>query len=676
MTRTQSRPSSQLLRIDFEKLEDRNLLAAAAGDWGSFLLAGQEQFILGYLAAQSDTAYLQQGAHDLQLVGVENSDSSTTAVFQQLMEGLPIHGTYVAVTVSPANQILDVEDRGIWHLPSEDSLTPSIGMAAAVQTANAGFSGHAGLMTQGELVWFRKDDRAELAWRIETVVPNANIHNVDLEFMAVVDAHSGSLLSQVQSPAVLDHILQSDVGIYPRIVINDDIGPAGSQAYADPFDSVVSTPGCTGTLVAANVVISARHCGTGAGGSVNFGENSNAPLFTATVESSILPAGNGTLLDGGDVAILILTADVPANVATPMRFIEPTSELVGQVAATIGYGLNGVGSLGHQGSSDGLRWGGENVIDVFGTPAAAAGTNIFSTDFDDGTAAANTITGSDPMPLEFEATTAPGDSGGPLLVMAGNEWAIAGVLSGGTNPNSFYGDISWWTGTTAFKADIEAVGGEFVTFGELEVSFDGDVINDEATFDFGVTALGQTITRTFTVTNRDPVGELTLTEPILVPDAFTVISSFGKLVLAPGESTNFSVRFDSNPFGTYAGELAFESGDADESPFNLTLRAVVAPPVGEAGNVIADGGWKTVFLKNTYLDPVIVAGPATFNDADPVAVRVRNVTQDSFQIRAGVELPDRSPFRRTDQLRGHGIRNSSTGGRDHSDRSKHLRCWH
>ncbi len=29
-------------------------------------------------------------------------------------------------------------------------------------------------------------------------------------------------------------------GIYPRIVINDSIGPAGSRAFAAPFHAVVS----------------------------------------------------------------------------------------------------------------------------------------------------------------------------------------------------------------------------------------------------------------------------------------------------------------------------------------------------------------------------------------------------------------------------------------------------
>lgn len=635
MRRYSARTDSDSRRIDFEKLEDRNLLSGTTADLGGSLLAGQENFILNHIAQQQETAHLLTAGHNLQLVGVQSGATSNIAIFEQTMEGLPVHGRFVTVEISTGDEIIQIKNQASQFIATEDSLTPELTLATAQAIANIDFNQYREFSTTGELTWFRKGELGELAWRIETVVPGANTNQSDLKLTTMIDAQTGSILSQAQAPSsILGPVNQNDIQHFPRIVINDTIGPAGSQEYADPFDSVVSTPGCTGTLIAPNVVISARHCGTDAGGTINFGEDSNNPVFTATVESSILPDGDGTLLDGGDVSILILTSDVPQEVAVPMRFIDATDELVNQTAAMIGYGLNGVGSTGHQNSSDGLRWGGENIIDVYGTPAESDGANIISTDFDDGSAGANTISGSDPNPIEFEATTAPGDSGGPILINTGSEWAIAGVLSGGTTSTSQFGDISWWTGTSIFREDIEAVGGEFVTFGEIEVSVDGEIIEDGSEFDFGVTALGTTVTRTFTVTNRDLSNDLELFEPITVPDAWTISQSFGELLLGPGESTTFDVRFDSNPYGTYEGELSFENGDGDESPFNLNLKGVVAPPIGEAGTIPANGRFKTVFLRNTYLDPVIVAGPATFNDAEPVTVRIRNVTSDSFQVRA------------------------------------------
>jgi len=56
--------------------------------------------------------------------------------------------------------------------------------------------------------------------------------------------------------------------------------------------------------------------------------------------------------------------------------------------------------------------------------------------------------------------------------------------------------------------------------------------------------------------------------------------------------------------------------------------------IGEVGN-IPDlyHAWKTVQLSQSYVNPVVVAGPATTNGADVVTVRIRNVTSNSFQIR-------------------------------------------
>ena len=57
-------------------------------------------------------------------------------------------------------------------------------------------------------------------------------------------------------------------------------------------------------------------------------------------------------------------------------------------------------------------------------------------------------------------------------------------------------------------------------------------------------------------------------------------------------------------------------------------------PNFEAGEVVidVDDGWVAVNLVNSFVDPVVIAGPPTANDSDPVLVRIRNITAESFEI--------------------------------------------
>ena len=55
--------------------------------------------------------------------------------------------------------------------------------------------------------------------------------------------------------------------------------------------------------------------------------------------------------------------------------------------------------------------------------------------------------------------------------------------------------------------------------------------------------------------------------------------------------------------------------------------------IGETGKVRADDNWVTVSLNNSYTNPVVVAGGATYNGQDQTTVRVQNVSATSFQVR-------------------------------------------
>ncbi len=53
----------------------------------------------------------------------------------------------------------------------------------------------------------------------------------------------------------------------------------------------------------------------------------------------------------------------------------------------------------------------------------------------------------------------------------------------------------------------------------------------------------------------------------------------------------------------------------------------------EAGEIEVDHKWVHVSFKNMFIDPIVVAKPASFNDSEPCTIRIRNVDANGFQIR-------------------------------------------
>jgi len=67
----------------------------------------------------------------------------------------------------------------------------------------------------------------------------------------------------------------------------------------------------------------------------------------------------------------------------------------------------------------------------------------------------------------------------------------------------------------------------------------------------------------------------------------------------------------------------FDPGDSNSNP---------AFPL-EIGEISVDHNWKRIKFNDTFIDPVVVAKPLSYNGGDPAVLRIRNVDSRGFDIR-------------------------------------------
>src|SRR5262249_49749422 len=89
----------------------------------------------------------------------------------------------------------------------------------------------------------------------------------------------------------------------------------------------------------------------------------------------------------------------------------------------------------------------------------------------------------------------------------------------------------------------------------LNVTSAGNPVNNGGTVDFGSTALGLPVVKTFTLAN-DPAATTSLTiSGVTSTGPFTLLSQPTTSPLAQGNSTTFQVQFDGSPLGSQTGTL-------------------------------------------------------------------------------------------------------------------------
>lgn len=270
------------------------------------------------------------------------------------------------------------------------------------------------------------------------------------------------------------HYTQQQAGVLPKVIAAtnplSNVVDAGTN-----LDGValVSAGGATGSgsllntgrhvLTAAHVVVDFFGNVDPDSVSVTFDTDTGAVSYGAS-EIFVHPEYTGDVLDGNDLAIIVLEQDAAANV--PRLEIYRGDDELDQEVTISGYGLYGTGALGELGY-DGQKRSGKNEYDALGDVFDGFAQGILlAYDFDSGLEendAFGAVYDINDLGLgDEEGFAARGDSGGPILI--GDQ--IAGLTSFGwaspdTDVNDFldssFGEFQVDTRVSAFADWIDDI---------------------------------------------------------------------------------------------------------------------------------------------------------------------------------------------------------------------------
>jgi len=108
--------------------------------------------------------------------------------------------------------------------------------------------------------------------------------------------------------------------------------------------------------------------------------------------------------------------------------------------------------------------------------------------------------------------------------------------------------------------------------------------------------------------------------------------NFGDGTTGSGQSAQHT--YSSAATYTVSLQVTDDRGDTATASTEIVCTTPLPDTINiEVGEVTIDHNWTTVAFENTFSHPVIVAGPPTTNDSDPVTVRIRNINETGFEIR-------------------------------------------
>lgn len=231
--------------------------------------------------------------------------------------------------------------------------------------------------------------------------------------------------------------------------------------------------------------------------------------------------------------------------------------------------------------------------------------------------------------LNFKARTFGGTSPAADLVLTvsistdnGGTWTILGTVTPTTNTllNQSPVDLSPYNGTQVkvrFTVggtsntvgvgidDISITGNVLSAGPEINLKYNTTSILDGATpasipngTDYGTVATNTDVTRTFTIENTGST-DLVLTAPYVQKSLSTSVFTITQpslTTIPTGQSTTFSVTFNSAVAGTFDEVIEVLSNDSDEAVYNFAIKAISEIPVS---NIIVKGNNTVITIGDT-----------------------------------------------------------------------------